>query len=47
MSLVVYERGHLSAPEIVRLGVWMTVLAGLVVLLVAVPYWIAIGIPLR
>ena len=46
-SLVVYERGHLSVPEIFRFGVWMTVLAGLVVLIVAVPYWIAIGFPLR
>ena len=46
-SLVVYERGHLSAPEILRFGVWMTVLAGLVVMMVAVPYWIAIGVPLR
>jgi anion transporter len=46
-SLVVYQRGHLSAPEIFRFGVWMTVLAGLVVLAVALPYWTAIGIPLR
>jgi anion transporter len=46
-SLVVYQRGHLTAPEIFRFGVWMTVLAGLVVLIVAVPYWIAIGVPLR
>ena len=46
-SLVVYERGHLSAPEILRFGVWMTLLAGVVVLTVALPYWAAIGIPLR
>ncbi len=46
-SLVVYQRGHLSAPEIFRFGVWMTVLAALVVLTVALPYWSAIGEPLR
>jgi solute carrier family 13 (sodium-dependent dicarboxylate transporter), member 2/3/5 len=46
-SLVVYQRGHLSAPEIFRFGVWMTVLAALVVLAVALPYWRAIGEPLR
>lgn len=46
-SLVVYERGHLSAPEIFRFGVWMTLLAGLVVLVIALPYWAAIGVPLR
>jgi anion transporter len=46
-SLVVYQRGHLTAPEILRFGIWMTVLAALVVLVVALPYWIAIGVPLR
>ena len=46
-SLVVYQRGHLSAPEIFRFGVWMTLLAALVVLTVALPYWSAIGEPLR
>lgn len=46
-SLVVYQRGHLSAPEIFRFGVWMTVLAALVVLTVALPYWSAVGEPLR
>jgi di/tricarboxylate transporter len=46
-SLVVYQRGHLSAPEIFRFGVWMTLLAALVVLAVALPYWSAIGEPLR
>jgi anion transporter len=46
-SLVVYQRGHLTAPEIFRFGVWMTVLAGLVVLAVALPYWAAIGVSLR
>jgi anion transporter len=46
-SLVVYQRGHLSAPEIFRFGVWMTILAALVVLTVALPYWSAVGEPLR
>lgn len=26
-SLVVYERGHLSGPEIFRFGLWMTLVA--------------------
>lgn len=46
-SLVIYQRGHLTAPEILRFGVWMTLLAALVVLVVALPYWAAIGVPLR
>jgi sodium-dependent dicarboxylate transporter 2/3/5 len=46
-SLVVYERGHLSAPEIFRFGLWMTLVAYLVVLTVALPYWAAVGLPLR
>jgi anion transporter len=45
-SLVVYERGHLTGPEIFRFGLWMTLVAYLVVLLVALPYWAAIGEPL-
>lgn len=45
-SLAVYQRGHLSAAEIFRFGVWMTGLAALVVLVVALPYWRAIGEPL-
>jgi anion transporter len=45
-SLVVYERGHLSAAEIFRFGLWMTLVSYLVVLTVAVPYWAAIGEPL-
>jgi len=46
-SLVVYQRGHLSAPEIFRFGIWMTLLAALVVVAVAIPYWNAVGEPLR
>jgi anion transporter len=46
-SLVVYERGHLTAPEIFRFGVWMTLVAYIVVLTVALPYWAMVGEPLR
>ena len=46
-SLVVYERGHLSAPEIFRFGLWMTLVAYLVVLTIALPYWAFVGLPLR
>ncbi|MCC6532514.1 MAG: anion permease [Burkholderiales bacterium] len=46
-SLAVYERGYLSAPEIFRFGIWMTLIAFVVVLAVALPYWNAIGEPLR
>ncbi|OHE22438.1 MAG: hypothetical protein A2Z43_03555, partial [Syntrophobacterales bacterium RBG_19FT_COMBO_59_10] len=46
-SLVVYERGHLTAGEIFRVGLWMTLAAYLVVILIALPYWAAVGEPLR
>jgi di/tricarboxylate transporter len=46
-SLAVYQRGYLSAPEIFRFGVWMTVIAFVVVIAVAIPYWTALGEPLR
>ena len=46
-SLAVYDRGFLTAPEIFRFGVWMTLIAFLVVLLIALPYWAAVGEPLR
>jgi len=45
-SLVVYERGYLSAPEIFRFGVLMTIVAFIVVLGVALPYWAMVGEPL-
>lgn len=45
-SLVVYERGHLTAAEIFGFGLVMTALAALVVLAVAIPYWALIGEPL-
>lgn len=46
-SLVVYERGHLSGAEIFRFGVWMTLVAYVVVLGVALPYWALVGEPLQ
>lgn len=46
-SLTVYERGYLSAPEIFRFGIWMTAIAFVVVLAVALPYWGAVGETLR
>ena len=46
-SLAVYERGYLSAPEIFRFGIWMTLIAFLVVLLIALPYWSLVGESLR
>jgi anion transporter len=45
-SLAVYERGYLSAPEIFRFGVWMTLIAFAVVLTIALPYWRLVGEPL-
>jgi len=45
-SLVVYERGHLTAGEIFRFGLLMTVLAAIVVVTVALPYWRLVGEPL-
>jgi sodium-dependent dicarboxylate transporter 2/3/5 len=45
-SLVVYERGFLSAAEIFRFGVLMTLIAILIVMFVAIPYWSWIGDPL-
>jgi sodium-dependent dicarboxylate transporter 2/3/5 len=45
-ALVIYERGHVSAGEILRFGLWMTALGYAVILLVAVPYWGLIGQPL-
>lgn len=46
-SLAVYERGYLTAPEIFRFGVLMTLVAFAVVVLVALPYWATVGEPLR
>ena len=46
-SLVVYERVHLTAGEIFKFGLWMTLIAYIVILCVAIPYWSAIGEILR
>ena len=45
-ALVIYERGHVSAGEIVRFGLWMTLLGWVTVLLVALPWWSLVGQPL-
>jgi solute carrier family 13 (sodium-dependent dicarboxylate transporter), member 2/3/5 len=46
-ALVIYERGHVSAGEILRFGLWMTLLAWVAILAVALPWWAAVGQPLR
>ena len=46
-SLVVHERGHLTTGEIFRFGLWMTLIAYLVVLFIAIPYWSLVGEPLH
>jgi anion transporter len=45
-SLVVFQRGHLTAGEILAFGLWMTLLAFVIVLAVAIPYWALVGEPL-
>jgi anion transporter len=45
-ALVVYQRGHVSAPEIARFGLWMTLVAYVAILCVALPYWRLLGEPL-
>jgi di/tricarboxylate transporter len=42
-ALVIYERGHVTAAEVVRFGVWMTLVAYVAILLVALPYWSLLG----
>jgi len=46
-ALVIYERGHVSAAEILRFGLWMTLVGWLAILAVALPWWALIGQPLR
>jgi len=46
-SMVIYERGHLTASEIFRFGLWMTLVAYIVVLTIALPYWALVDLPLR
>jgi anion transporter len=45
-ALVIYERGHLRAGEVFRFGLWMTLVAYVAILLVALPYWALLGEPL-
>ena len=42
-SLVIYERGHVTAGEVLRFGVWMTLVAYVAILAVALPYWRLLG----
>ena len=42
-ALVIYERGHVTAGEVVRFGLWMTLVAYVTILFVALPYWSLIG----
>jgi len=46
-ALVIYERGHVSAGEILRFGLWMTLVGWVAILAVALPWWTLIGQPLR
>jgi di/tricarboxylate transporter len=45
-ALVIYERGHVSAGEVLRFGLWMTLVGWAAILLVALPWWNLIGEPL-
>jgi di/tricarboxylate transporter len=38
-ALVIYERGHVSAGEVLRFGLWMTLVAWVAIVLVALPWW--------
>ena len=42
-SLVVYERGHVTSAEVLRFGLWMTLVAYIAILGVALPYWRMLG----
>jgi sodium-dependent dicarboxylate transporter 2/3/5 len=46
-ALVIHERGHVSAGEIFRFGLWMTLVAYVTILFVALPYWNLLGEPAR
>ncbi|HET7343229.1 MAG TPA: SLC13 family permease [Methylomirabilota bacterium] len=46
-ALVIYERGHVSAGEMLRFGLWMTLVGWIAVLAVALPWWSLVGLPLR
>jgi len=46
-ALVIYERGHVSAGEVLRFGLWMTLVGWVAILVVALPWWALVGEPLR
>ena len=46
-ALVIYERGHVSAGEMLRFGIWMTLVGWIAILAVAIPWWSFVGQPLR
>jgi anion transporter len=46
-ALVIYERGHVSAGEMLKFGLWMTLVAWVAILLVALPWWGLVGEPLK
>jgi solute carrier family 13 (sodium-dependent dicarboxylate transporter), member 2/3/5 len=46
-ALVIYERGHVSAGEVLRFGLWMTLVGWIAILVVALPWWALVGEPLR
>src|SRR5438876_281895 len=46
-ALVIYERGHVSAGEMLRFGLWMTLVGWVAILAVALPWWALVGEPLR
>jgi di/tricarboxylate transporter len=45
-AIMVFERGHLTTYEVLRVGLGMTVLAFSILLFVALPYWALLGEPL-
>lgn len=45
-AVVIYARGHVSAGEILRFGLWMTLVGWAAILLVALPWWTVVGEPL-
>ena len=46
-ALVIYERGHVSAGEVLVFGLWMTLVGWVAILVVALPWWALVGEPLR
>ena len=43
---MIYARGHVSAGEMLRFGLWMTLVGWVAILGVALPWWSLIGEPL-